>query len=79
MSTLEQHADLDALVRRVQQAQAGSWPSEGGMRYLPVQPSPELAQALAAAVDANDSGVEVEAALVALQAAWAPAPAPEPG
>lgn len=78
MSTLEQHRDLDALVRRIQQAQSGEWPSEGGMRRKPVKFSPSVAKALAAAVEANDSGLEVEAALVALQAAWEPAPAVEP-
>ncbi len=75
MSTLEQHRALDTLVRRVQQALSGEWPAEGGMRHKPVKPSPELAKALDAAALANDSGIDVEAALKDLQAAWEPAPA----
>lgn len=78
MSTLAQHRDLDALVRRVQQALSGAWPSDGGMRHKPVEPSPHLVKALAAAVEANDNGVEVEAALKDLQAAWEPSPAVDP-
>jgi len=72
MSTLEQHAELDRLVRAVQQA----------TKDAPDKRAPELQAALERAEFANDRGVEVEAALVALQAAWAPspvsAPAPEP-
>ncbi len=78
MSTLEQHRALDALVRRVQQALSGEWPSEGGMRHKPVKPSPALSKALEAAVVANDSGIDVEAALKDLQAAWEPSPVAEP-
>ena len=78
MASLEQHRALDALVRRVQQALSGDWPSEGGMRHKPVKASPELAKALEAAIVANDNGIEVEAALKDLQAAWEPAPAAEP-
>ena len=65
MSTLEQHAALDALVRSIQQAQ-------------PANPSPELVAILARASEANDSGVDVEAALVALQSASTPATAESP-
>lgn len=77
MGSLEQRGALDALIRRVQQAMAGEWPSEGGMRHPGLVPSPSLVAALAVAEQANDSGVDVDAALVELQAAWEP-PAPEP-
>ena len=59
----------------VQQATMAQWPSEGGDRRPGLQPSPELAAALAAAVQANDSGVGVEEALQALEAVWHEPPA----
>ena len=77
MATIKDREALDALVRRVQQALAGDWPAEGGMRHPGVPSSPELQAALAAAEAANDSGIEVEAALVKLQAVWAPEVLPE--
>jgi len=77
MATIKDREALDALVRRVQQAIAGDWPSEGGMRHPGVKPSPALVAALATAEAANDSGLEVEAALAGLQAVWAPEVLPE--
>jgi hypothetical protein len=76
MTASEHRAALDLLVREVQQALMAHWPPAGGDRREGMPASPRLVAALAVAEPANDTGLDVEAALADLQAAWGAASAP---
>lgn len=70
---IDLRADLDQLIRQIQQATARQWPADGGDGTPEVPHSPRLASALAAGIAANDTGIYVDIgpALEELQAAWA--------
>jgi len=70
MTGIEARHALAVLVRQIKQALMGRWPSEGGMRQPGEQASAPLVAALAAAEAANDTGIDVAAALKELQVAW---------